>query len=146
MPSSVSEGSRPREVLIFSYSSGVIPCSLMTSGVIAGGLACVVGIGGCPYFRTRSVETRHCRVSKTKAQNSNASGIRFCKQEAVRRGGATSLVKIPLSRPSIRLVADEIHHHRHRRSHRSRKNFVGEGSHRHRCRSAGGGKAARDHH
>src|SRR5690242_7517545 len=43
MPNSVSDGSRPSEVLIRSYSSGVMPWSLMTSGVIAD--ACVVGMG-----------------------------------------------------------------------------------------------------
>src|SRR5579859_3923781 len=40
MPNSVSDGSRPSEALIFSYSSGVMPCSAMTSGVMAE--ACVV--------------------------------------------------------------------------------------------------------
>src|ERR1051326_3898919 len=35
IPSSVSEGSRPSAALIFSYSSGVMPCSAMTSGVMA---------------------------------------------------------------------------------------------------------------
>src|ERR1043165_9985575 len=49
IPSSVSDGSRPREALIRSYSSGVIPCSFMTSG----GLACVVGIGDYLYFRMK---------------------------------------------------------------------------------------------
>src|SRR2546429_77046 len=40
MPSSVSDGSRPpKRCLTFSYSSGVSPCSRMTSGVIAGGAA-----------------------------------------------------------------------------------------------------------
>src|SRR5438270_14095967 len=42
IPSSVSDGSRPKELLIRSYSSGVMPCSAMTSGVMA--VACVVGI------------------------------------------------------------------------------------------------------
>src|SRR5579859_3258159 len=42
MPNSVNDGSRPREALIFSYSSGVMPCSAMTLGVMAE--ACVVGI------------------------------------------------------------------------------------------------------
>src|SRR5581483_8218770 len=36
MPSSVIEGSRPSRRLTFSYSSGVRPCSRMTSGVMAG--------------------------------------------------------------------------------------------------------------
>src|SRR5438105_10062494 len=40
IPSSVSDGSRPKEALIRSYSSGVMPCSLITSGVMAE--ACVV--------------------------------------------------------------------------------------------------------
>src|SRR5258708_3009496 len=40
MPSSVSDGSRPSEALIRSYSSGVMPCSAMTSGVMAE--ACVI--------------------------------------------------------------------------------------------------------
>src|ERR1700730_16088779 len=35
MPSSVKEGSRPRACLIFSYSSGVIPCSSIMAGVMA---------------------------------------------------------------------------------------------------------------
>src|SRR5205807_1229169 len=35
MPSSVQEGSRPSACLIFSYSSGVIPCSSIMAGVIA---------------------------------------------------------------------------------------------------------------
>src|SRR5258708_34411185 len=35
MPSSVSEGSRPSALLIFSYSSGVIPWSSMTARVRA---------------------------------------------------------------------------------------------------------------
>src|SRR5205807_2370711 len=35
MPSSVSEGSRPRASLIFSYSGGVIPCSSIMAGVMA---------------------------------------------------------------------------------------------------------------
>src|SRR5229473_3967852 len=43
MPSSVSDGSRPSEALIRSYSSGVIPWSLITSGVMAE--ACIVGMG-----------------------------------------------------------------------------------------------------
>src|SRR6266481_8648080 len=42
MPNSVSEGSRPKEALIRSYSSGVMPWSAMTSGVMAE--ACVVGM------------------------------------------------------------------------------------------------------
>src|SRR5260221_8649615 len=40
MPSSVSDGSRPSDALIRSYSSGVMPCSAMTSGVMAE--ACVI--------------------------------------------------------------------------------------------------------
>src|SRR5438309_3061539 len=43
IPNSVSDGSRPKELLIRSYSSGVMPWSLITSGVIAE--ACVVGMG-----------------------------------------------------------------------------------------------------
>src|SRR5689334_1507349 len=43
MPSSVSEGSRPREALIRSYSSGVMPCSSTTAGVMAE--ECVVDMG-----------------------------------------------------------------------------------------------------
>src|SRR6476620_5970136 len=43
MPSSVRDGSRPSDALIRSYSSGVMPCSLITSGVMAE--ACVVGMG-----------------------------------------------------------------------------------------------------
>src|SRR5579859_8267747 len=39
IPSSVNDGSRPSDALIRSYSSGVMPCSAMTSGVITG---CVV--------------------------------------------------------------------------------------------------------
>src|SRR5579859_1351172 len=35
MPNSVSEGSRPKACLIFSYSSGVMPCSSTTAGVMA---------------------------------------------------------------------------------------------------------------
>ena len=42
IPNSVSDGSRPSAALIRSYSSGVMPCSAMTSGVMA--VACVVGI------------------------------------------------------------------------------------------------------
>src|SRR5438270_12140114 len=45
MRSSVSDGSRPSEVLIRSYSSGVMPWSLITSDVMAE--ACVVSMG---YF------------------------------------------------------------------------------------------------
>jgi hypothetical protein len=51
IPSSVSDGSRPSEALIRSYSAGVMPWSLMTSGVITG--ACVVGMGYF-YFLTLS--------------------------------------------------------------------------------------------
>src|ERR1700746_2376104 len=43
MPSSVREGSRPRELLIFSNSSGVMPWSSRTAGVI--GEACIVTMG-----------------------------------------------------------------------------------------------------
>src|SRR5260221_1365563 len=49
MPNSVSEGSRPSAVLMRPYSSGVMPCSAMTSGVMAD--SCVVGIRDCIYFR-----------------------------------------------------------------------------------------------
>src|SRR6266849_1746062 len=44
MPSSVSVGSRPpSSCLIFSYSSGVSPCSWMSSGVMAGITDVVIG-------------------------------------------------------------------------------------------------------
>src|ERR1700743_278324 len=49
IPSSVNDGSRPSAVLIRSYSSGVMPWSLMTSGVMAE--VCVVGMG-LLYFLT----------------------------------------------------------------------------------------------
>src|SRR5579864_2042527 len=52
MPSSVSDGSRPSEALIRSYSSGVMPWSLMTSGVMAE--ACVVGINLFPFSHPKS--------------------------------------------------------------------------------------------
>src|SRR6476469_1137028 len=68
IPSSVSDGSRPSEALIRSYSSGVMPWSLITSGVMVE--ACVVGItyfysriffynperseGGIPLFQSQS--------------------------------------------------------------------------------------------
>src|SRR5262249_42481536 len=48
MPSSVNDGSRPSEALIRSYSSGVIPCSAMISGVMAG--TCVVGMAAIFLF------------------------------------------------------------------------------------------------
>src|SRR6478609_2435268 len=51
IPSSVSDGSRPSEILIRSYSSGVMPWSSMTSGVIVG--RCAVDIGGSLYCRMR---------------------------------------------------------------------------------------------
>src|SRR6478672_3312511 len=51
IPSSVSDGSRPSDALIRSYSSGVMPWSLMISGVIAE--ACIVGMGYF-YFLTAS--------------------------------------------------------------------------------------------
>jgi len=50
IPSSVSDGSRPSEALIRSYSSGVMPWSFMISGVMAE--ACVVAWGYF-YFRTK---------------------------------------------------------------------------------------------
>src|SRR5258707_1402671 len=40
MPNSVSDGSRPSDAWIRSYSSGVMPCLAMTSGVMAE--ACVI--------------------------------------------------------------------------------------------------------
>src|SRR5437879_2125570 len=43
MPNSVNDGSRPREVLIRSYSSGVMPCSSTTAGVMSE--ECVVDMG-----------------------------------------------------------------------------------------------------
>src|SRR4051812_9996119 len=44
IPSSVRVGSRPpSSFTIFSYSSGVSPCSRMTCGVIAGGAAALIG-------------------------------------------------------------------------------------------------------
>src|SRR5215813_6921431 len=49
IPSSVSDGSRPKDALIFSYSSGVMPWSATTSGVMAG--ACVVGMVVIFYSR-----------------------------------------------------------------------------------------------
>src|SRR6476661_5853689 len=48
IPSSVSDGSRPREALIRSYSSGVMPCSAMTSGVMAE--ICVVDMAAIFLF------------------------------------------------------------------------------------------------
>src|SRR6266700_369725 len=48
IPSSVSEGSRPSAVLMRPYSSGVMPCSAMTSGVMAD--SCVVGIRAASIF------------------------------------------------------------------------------------------------
>src|SRR5262249_61510003 len=56
MPSSVSEGSRPRAALIRSYSSGVMPWSRTTSGVMA--VACVVDIGGWLYCRMEALQPR----------------------------------------------------------------------------------------
>src|SRR5579859_2295267 len=53
IPSSVSDGSRPSEALIRSYSSGVMPWSLMTSGVMAE--ACVVVD---IYFYSRILKSR----------------------------------------------------------------------------------------
>src|SRR5215471_3340155 len=53
MPSSVREGSRPRAFLMRLYSSGVMPWSAMTSGVMAE--ACVVGMRYF-YFRIHGQE------------------------------------------------------------------------------------------
>src|SRR5579862_3423214 len=52
MPSSVSVGSRPpSSCLIFSYSSGVIPCSRTTSGVMTAVAAVVIWGSSIVAFR-----------------------------------------------------------------------------------------------
>src|SRR3954468_22954766 len=48
IPSSVSEGSRPSHFRTFLYSSGVMPCSATTSGVMATAVA--FGIRGNLIF------------------------------------------------------------------------------------------------
>src|SRR5215813_12931745 len=72
MPSSVRDGSRPPSNLtIFSYSSGVSPCSRITSGVIAGGAAVLIGNF---YFRIlrRGRKERFPDVSKEKFSGSSS--------------------------------------------------------------------------
>src|SRR5215813_6192449 len=67
MPSSVSEGSRPRAALIRSYSSGVMPLSRTTSGVMA--VACVVDIGGWLYCRMEALQPRGgCEPALTRSR------------------------------------------------------------------------------
>src|SRR4051812_21171307 len=60
IPSSVSEGSRPSHFRTFLYSSGVMPCSATTSGVIATAAAGVVGIREALFsHEAAAVSLRH---------------------------------------------------------------------------------------
>src|SRR5438270_8303175 len=56
IPSSVSEGSRPSHFRTFLYSSGVMPCSATTSGVMA--VAVAFGIRGNLIFARSTADSR----------------------------------------------------------------------------------------
>src|SRR3954454_24111059 len=68
MPSSVSEGSRPpSSCLIFSYSSGVMPCSRTTSGVMTA-VAAVVIMGNF-YCRISEIEGGRGKIGESWVQD-----------------------------------------------------------------------------
>src|SRR5437764_6057970 len=116
MPSSVSVGSRPpSSCLIFSNSSDVRPCSWMSSGVRA--RVADKFIGALKFYcrtATQIESSEFLPVGWPRAMPSNHAD-----------GEAT------LQKAADYTVLDEIHHRRHGRTHRPRKNRADQSSDRH---------------